>query len=1274
MSSAGDEPVCRICRCESSEDDPLYYPCKCRGSVKYVHQNCLITWLETSKRPEKCDICKTPYIFELILPDNIPDKLPTSVIIRENLKKVIKGPISKTLSIVTGIIFILLQIPLYFVLCIRFFNFVIDDQLLKKSLTQTLLAGDCDTLPYDFEINLPNLWECFKFSFSIGLNSTLILLVSLIGIFVFHEWVSRDSGFEKLMNKNIGSEKINRMLDKTIRDVLLNNPNLNEEQRRQLMNLYDLSVLIQGRDIAMVDASDEQLEREYQRLRDTAAQVIAGVQQIQEAERAEREEDNEEEVEVDDDDDDSDEQEEEEEEEDEDAVADNGHHLYVDEDEEEAEVVEEDPVALAVAPLPAPQVQQLPPLINDEILEDDEDDDVQGLLFGFQVDIPPSMSIKIAICADAAISIILFLIYFLPSLIGILELSGIYHICRTFLILAGASISSNIPLSTKIQQYLDVVFNYAIKPIDKLAQDIITRGLPSSNIKRAIPLILNVFIFLAGVKFAMYKLETSYRMMLIPLRSIKRNIYFVLFDIYAILKVYTIFSIELIYFPAICGFLIDLVSSPIFLPAENYNFKDSKFLTSSLFFTFLRNDYFLRFIIYWITGTLYMSWFALYVGLLRTYVIRRGVLFFIRSPDDPNSRLVHDALVRPFLLQLSRIALSGFVYAVFITVYIGVVTFGTRLLTEKLFPMKIKLISTFFFTAAYTIFYKLKKPFVPLVTKYVRIYWYFAFNYCCETLRLSSFMVGKDNINERGYIHYRSLYHRFFKREKPNYDRPVSAKSVSSYLRDNPQVNAVFIPNGDFIRAPDNDNVSRLYLKKLFVVVTSDDKLLKTKENQNKNKNRKERVDNLLGDEDEVDNVTTHTVVYRPPNFGYRNILLLCMLWIFAIILICGFLITANIIGTPISFFLSLGSKILPNWSLNLILLGSFSEHKVENWFLTLNLSSIFFGALIELYTLLKFDSTYHVSTVQEIKRGAPLIDGNYRQERNGLRQEENRNAEENDDDDDENEGEQEEHINGVDDNDNDNAGRVDIEAEVEDNRHIQRNLEKLSKKLFNTLCFSLGILIWLSWIYFVHKYCITAAFKLYILHQGPTVPSLQGEPHLGFINEIKAFKTINIDSFTEIVKETIALTREFLTLPESATSTEIRYFWALHLFFSSITIVPLLLNCYKYYNMDSEHYSKVLRPSLERVVVVQILGTIVTILENLIKNENSGGIADLISNSITGKSNPIFYVNSHLSLFLFHSIYAISNWYDEFIKFSNDEIKLEYYAIGRRVINYGED
>ena len=50
-----DEVVCRICRCEGETERPLFHPCKCNGTIKYVHNDCLLSWLRLSGK-EKCEV------------------------------------------------------------------------------------------------------------------------------------------------------------------------------------------------------------------------------------------------------------------------------------------------------------------------------------------------------------------------------------------------------------------------------------------------------------------------------------------------------------------------------------------------------------------------------------------------------------------------------------------------------------------------------------------------------------------------------------------------------------------------------------------------------------------------------------------------------------------------------------------------------------------------------------------------------------------------------------------------------------------------------------------------------------------------------------------------------------------------------------------------------------------------------------------------------------------------------------------------------------------
>eukprot|EP01018_Ginkgo_biloba_P024620 Gb_37944 [translate_table: standard] len=70
-----DEDVCRICRTSGDADNPLYYPCACSGSIKYVHQECLLQWLNHSNA-RQCEVCKHAFSFSPVYADNTPTRLP----------------------------------------------------------------------------------------------------------------------------------------------------------------------------------------------------------------------------------------------------------------------------------------------------------------------------------------------------------------------------------------------------------------------------------------------------------------------------------------------------------------------------------------------------------------------------------------------------------------------------------------------------------------------------------------------------------------------------------------------------------------------------------------------------------------------------------------------------------------------------------------------------------------------------------------------------------------------------------------------------------------------------------------------------------------------------------------------------------------------------------------------------------------------------------------------------------------------------------------------
>uniref|UniRef100_A0A3Q2R1N0 E3 ubiquitin-protein ligase MARCHF6 n=1 Tax=Fundulus heteroclitus TaxID=8078 RepID=A0A3Q2R1N0_FUNHE len=62
MDTADEGDICRVCRSEGTQEKPLYHPCVCTGSIKFIHQECLLQWLKHSRK-EYCELCKHRFAF-----------------------------------------------------------------------------------------------------------------------------------------------------------------------------------------------------------------------------------------------------------------------------------------------------------------------------------------------------------------------------------------------------------------------------------------------------------------------------------------------------------------------------------------------------------------------------------------------------------------------------------------------------------------------------------------------------------------------------------------------------------------------------------------------------------------------------------------------------------------------------------------------------------------------------------------------------------------------------------------------------------------------------------------------------------------------------------------------------------------------------------------------------------------------------------------------------------------------------------------------------------
>ncbi len=63
MTTASETGViCRFCLFgQEDKHNPLLSPCKCRGSIEWVHRNCLQKWFAVSEGAQICQLCRSEF-------------------------------------------------------------------------------------------------------------------------------------------------------------------------------------------------------------------------------------------------------------------------------------------------------------------------------------------------------------------------------------------------------------------------------------------------------------------------------------------------------------------------------------------------------------------------------------------------------------------------------------------------------------------------------------------------------------------------------------------------------------------------------------------------------------------------------------------------------------------------------------------------------------------------------------------------------------------------------------------------------------------------------------------------------------------------------------------------------------------------------------------------------------------------------------------------------------------------------------------------------------
>lgn len=223
-------------------------------------------------------------------------------------------------------------------------------------------------------------------------------------------------------------------------------------------------------------------------------------------------------------------------------------------------------------------------------------------------------------------------------------------------------------------------------------------------------------------------------------QKIERVISDILQQAGGVLKVILIISIEMLAFPLYCGLLLDLAMLPLFKNATLYTR-----------WQFARESPWTSGFVHWFIGTCYMFHFALFVSMCRK-IMRKGVLYFIRDPDDPTFHPVRDVLERSVTTQLRKIAFSALVYGALVVICLGGVVWTLSRVTSDVLPIHWTTeapslefpLDLLFYNFLTPVIIKFYKPSEGLHTLYT---WWF--KTCAGYLRLSSFLFGdKDAAQE----------------------------------------------------------------------------------------------------------------------------------------------------------------------------------------------------------------------------------------------------------------------------------------------------------------------------------------------------------------------------------------------------------------------------------------------------------------------------------------------------------------------------------------------
>ncbi|KAI8366334.1 hypothetical protein EDC96DRAFT_508584 [Choanephora cucurbitarum] len=937
-----DQEICRVCRSESTPDHPLYHPCKCSGSIRFVHEDCLIEWLSHSRK-KYCELCEHPFTFSPIYRDDMPEKVPFYVLCSQLVRRLISLMKTCLRGLVVGIVWLVI-LPNFTLWTWRFYFWS------GENIGFNSYVNEAVQEPVDIEtketVETGSFWmNTFKSFLSDCLEGQIItafVIVIFVAAYLFREWVMQNLPGEQPVvmpvqampaqqPQPVFQPENNQLQEQVAIDTLLNAMQvINSPQEEQENHLHD----------------DEQ--RQLHDSDDEEPDVWAGDNDrfrhhrwdsLEHEERREEEED----------------------------------------DADLPDLIDQDRGRLNEAAVQRILQQHLgrqdpnnahdilaaferelmmnnnnrqpglmvPPQAQAQVAEEDEPldigDDMNGVLEAVGLRGNPWMLVQNSVLMSLMISLCLGIAVWIPYVVGRLVImirpiafveTPIYmmrlitdplvdFVLDFFMPYVWSHLKPLVPKD--IQTAVDAMQHNLMRDVQTNSTQTVSDTLHDANITLSA---LSDAVLQMDLPLIQSKLETMGAMALVRWHrfatghtGLDRSMcifvgYLVLIGLGSwyltqqsrrrrhltrrrtggasetiqniirqqgiFLKVLFFILIELVVFPTVCGFLLDLATLPLFAQASVLNR-----------YAFHLKSPYSSYFLHWFLGTGVLFYFAIFITVCRE-IIRPGVMWFIRDPNDPQFHPVQEMVERPFPNLLHKISQSALIYSVMLVFGVGTVTYSLGY-TGVVFPLRLPFHTPLSTLAVDLLMIQfLLPPLVNLVNprayskKALDLWWHLA----SRQLRLTSFMFNQSQPDEQGRFVYKS-WKAWLLRSKPE----IPEDDVSIQEGD-----VLFERDGTFLRVPKYDSVPVDPKRRMLIPV--DPVTLEPLDEQERNRMHPAAADTM-------DESQSTVIVYAPPHFKQRIIVFLIYMWFSISAFTCSMTVVPLLFGRLLfSFYLAPGAQV----------------------------------------------------------------------------------------------------------------------------------------------------------------------------------------------------------------------------------------------------------------------------------------------------------------------------------------------------------------------------